>query len=44
MTKKTLPIQLDDIEREKIERLATVWGLSLAGTIRRLIRDHKEDA
>jgi hypothetical protein len=43
MTKKTLPIQLDDIEREKIERLAALWGLSLAGTIRRLIREHKED-
>jgi hypothetical protein len=43
MKKKPLMIQLDDIEREKIERLGTVWGLSLAGTIRRLIREHKED-
>jgi hypothetical protein len=43
MTKKTLPIQLDDVEREKIERLAVLWGLSLAGTIRRLIREYKED-
>lgn len=42
MTKKTLPIQLDDIERDKIERLAVVWGLSLAGTIRRLIREYQE--
>lgn len=43
MKKKPLLIQLDDIEREKIERLAVVWGLSLAGTIRRLIRERKED-
>ncbi len=42
MKKKALPVQLDDIEREKIERLAVVWGLSLAGVIRRLIRE-KED-
>jgi len=43
MKKKPLMIQLDDIEREKIERLGAIWGLSLAGTIRRLIREHKED-
>lgn len=43
MNKKPLMIQIEDIERDKIERLATLWGLSLAGTIRRLIREYKED-
>jgi hypothetical protein len=43
MNKKPLMIQIEDIEREKIERLAIIWGLSLAGTIRRLIREYKED-
>jgi hypothetical protein len=43
MKKKPLLIQLDEIEREKVERLAVVWGLSLAGTIRRLIREQNED-
>jgi hypothetical protein len=43
MKKKALPVQLDDIEREKIERLAEVWGLSLSGVIRRLIREYQEN-
>jgi len=39
MSKKALQIQLDEIEREKLEALASRWGLSLAGVIRRLIRE-----
>ena len=42
MKKKSLPIQLDDTERTKIEHLATNWGVSLSGAIRRLIREYKE--
>ena len=44
MTKKTLPIQLADIEQEKIERLAKLWGVSPVGAIRRVIREYKENA
>jgi len=42
MSKKPLQIQLDDIEREKLESLASRWGLSLAGAIRRLIRESED--
>jgi hypothetical protein len=43
MKKKALPIQLDEIEREKIEALAVEWGISLSGVIRRLIREYRND-
>jgi hypothetical protein len=43
MKKKPLLIQLDETDREKIERLAALWGLSLAGTMRRLVKEYKED-
>jgi hypothetical protein len=39
MKKKPLPIQLDALERLKLEALAASWGLSLSGAIRRLIRE-----
>jgi hypothetical protein len=43
MKKKALPIQLDEVEREKLEVLASKWGLSLSGVVRRLIREYKDD-
>jgi hypothetical protein len=43
MKKKPLLIQLDETDREKIERLSVVWGLSLAGTMRRLVKEYKEN-
>lgn len=42
MRKKPLPVLLDDKEREILEALAEEWGLSLAGAIRRLIRESEE--
>ena len=36
-----MPLRLSDAEREKLERIATAWGLSLTATIRRLIREKK---
>ena len=35
--------QFDQIERQKIEQLAAKWGISLSGTIRRIVREYKED-
>jgi hypothetical protein len=43
MKKKALPIQLDDVEREILEALASKWGLSLAGSVRRLIRESSNE-
>lgn len=43
MKKKSLPIQLDEIERRKLENLAADWGLSLSASIRRLIREYNHD-
>jgi hypothetical protein len=43
MKKKALPVQLDETERSKIEALATEWGISLSGVIRRLIREYNND-
>jgi hypothetical protein len=37
--KKPLPVYLDDIEREKLEKLADSWGVSLSNAIKRLIRE-----
>lgn len=37
MTKKQpLPIYLDEYEREILEKLASKWGVSLSGAIKRL--------
>jgi Ribbon-helix-helix protein, copG family len=43
MKKKPLPVQLDEVEREKIEALASKWGISLSGVIRRLIREYNDN-
>jgi hypothetical protein len=42
MKKKPLPAQFDEVERQKLERLAAQWGISLSGTIRRIVREHPE--
>ncbi|AFZ01109.1 plasmid copy-number control protein [Calothrix sp. PCC 6303] len=42
MKKKAMPIQLDEIERQKLEALASKWGLSLSGVVRRLIREYSD--
>jgi len=44
-TSRRVPIQvpLDDEERSKLDRLATTLGLSRAATLRRLLREAKED-
>ena len=34
-------VRLDNAERAKLEALAAAWGLSLAGAMRRLIREKK---
>lgn len=36
-----MPLRLSDAEREKLERIAAGWGLTLTATIRRLIREKK---
>jgi len=36
-----MPLRLDDDERAKLEAIATMWGLSLSATIRRLIREKR---
>lgn len=40
MRKQPLMVQLDDIDRDNIERLSELWDLSLSGTVRRLMREH----
>ncbi|MGB3639076.1 MAG: ribbon-helix-helix protein, CopG family [Rivularia sp. (in: cyanobacteria)] len=42
MKKKALPIQLDEVERQKLEALAFKWGMSMSGVVRRLIREYKD--
>jgi len=42
MSKKPLHIQIDDIDRQRLEALASKWGLSLAGVVRRLVRESKD--
>lgn len=44
MKKKSLPAQFDEVERQKLEQLADKWGISLSGTIRRIVREYKESA
>ncbi len=36
-----MPLRLDDDERAKLEAIASMWRLSLAATIRRLIREKR---
>jgi len=44
MSKKALPVQLDEVERKKLEALASKWGLSLSGAMRRLIREFEDES
>jgi hypothetical protein len=37
--RKSMPVDLDDAEREKLRKIATNWGLSLSAAIKKLIRD-----
>lgn len=39
--KHSLTLRLDDVEKEKLEKLAEASGLSLAATMRQLIRNAK---
>ena len=41
--KKPIPVLLDPYERERLEKLASHWGLPLAGAVRRLIRETEID-
>ena len=43
MTKKRMMIQVDELERTKIEQLADKWGLSFSGVLRRLVREYDFD-
>ncbi|MCY7334218.1 MAG: ribbon-helix-helix protein, CopG family [Pseudanabaena sp. CAN_BIN31] len=40
--KHPIPAYLDEVEFEMLTKIASAWGLSLSGTIKRLIRDKKE--
>ncbi len=37
--RKSLPVDLDEAEREKLRQLATKWGLSLSAAIKKLIKE-----
>lgn len=37
--KKALPVYLDDLEKQKLQKLANEWGISLSGAVKRLIRE-----
>lgn len=37
--KKPIPVRLDSYERDRLEKIAAFWGVSLAAAIRRLIRE-----
>ncbi len=37
--RKSLPVDLDNAEREKLRQIATKWGLSLSAAIKKLIKD-----
>ncbi|QSJ19653.1 ribbon-helix-helix protein, CopG family [Nostoc sp. UHCC 0702] len=39
MKKKSLPVYLDDFEKEKLKKIADNWGVSLSSAIKRLIRE-----
>ena len=43
MKRESLPIRLDRQERDKLEKIASDWGVSLAGAVRRLIREYKKE-
>jgi hypothetical protein len=37
-------VRLDAYERERLEEIATVWGVTLSAALRRLIREVKLNA
>lgn len=37
--RKAVPVYLDDAEKEKLQKIADSWGVSLSGAIKRLIRE-----
>jgi hypothetical protein len=37
--KKPVPVYLDELEREKLDKIAQSWGVSLSAAIKRLIRE-----
>lgn len=37
--RKSLPVDLDDAERERLRQIATKWGVSLSAAIKKLIRE-----
>ncbi|WP_066379832.1 MULTISPECIES: ribbon-helix-helix protein, CopG family [unclassified Anabaena] len=39
MKKKSLPVYLDEVEKEKLEKIAANWGVSLSSAVKRLIRE-----
>jgi hypothetical protein len=41
MAKKHQAAYLDEVETEKLSRIAEYWGTSLSGAIKRLIREFK---
>ncbi|MBS9383326.1 MAG: ribbon-helix-helix protein, CopG family [Dolichospermum sp. BR01] len=36
---KSLPVELDDTEKEKLRQLAIKWGMSLSDAIKKLIKE-----
>lgn len=42
MTKKPVPVYLDDQEREMLEELAKHWGCSYSAVFKRLLREGDE--
>ncbi|MBW4689973.1 MAG: ribbon-helix-helix protein, CopG family [Komarekiella atlantica HA4396-MV6] len=39
--KSSLPIYLDEFERQKLEQIAEYWGISLSSAVKRLIRENQ---
>jgi len=39
--KKPILAYLDEVERDRLERIAAQWGCSLSAAIKRLIREYK---
>lgn len=40
--KHPVPAYLDEVEFEILAQIASAWGLSMSGAIKRLIREKKE--
>ncbi|KAF3889329.1 MULTISPECIES: histone H1 [Nostocales] len=36
---KSLPVDLDDTEKEKLRQIAMKWGVSLSAAIKKLIKE-----